>query len=92
MAGHTLLSKEIVWMRITKEANRRRITIKTELSNHFNQYVSGENFRVQVNFCEKKCWRVKVAVVREHDPGSNTLITDWLTTAEGSDPNKRLKG
>ena len=47
---------------------------------------------MQVNFCEKMCWRVKLAAVREHDPGSDTPITDWLSSAEGSDTNKRSKG
>ena len=79
-------------MRIAEEANRRRIRIKTELSNRFNLYVSGENFRVQVNFGEKTKWKVNVAAVWEHDPGSNTPITDWLATAEGSDEIQRFKG
>ena len=85
LAGQTFATKEIVWMQIAEEANRRRIRVKTELSNRFNLYVSGENFRVQVNFREKTKWKVNVAAVWEHDPGSNTPITNWLASAEGAD-------
>ena len=63
MLGQTFATKEIVWMRIAEEANRRRIPIKTEISNRFNLYVSGDNFCVQVNFCEQTKWKVKVAAV-----------------------------
>jgi hypothetical protein len=54
LAGQMFSTKDIVWMRIAEEVNRHRITIKTDLSNSFNQFVSGKNFQVQVNFCEKK--------------------------------------
>lgn len=60
---------------IAKEANHCWITITTKISNHFNLYISGKIFWVQVNFCENK-WRVNFAAVPEHDPGCNTPITD----------------
>ena len=92
MSGQTFATKEIVSLRIAEEANRHCINIKTELSNRFNLYVSGENFRVEVHFNEKTKWKVKQAVVREHDPGLNVPIDDWLNTAEGEETTKRLKG
>ena len=81
--GHTFISKEIAWMRIAEEANRRRIKVITEISNLFNLYVSGDHFRVQVNFSEKNKWRVKLAAVRENDVGVDIPIDDWLKTVEG---------
>ena len=92
LAGHTLVSKEIAWMHIAEEANRRRINVKTEISNLFNLYVSGDNFRVQVNFLEKNKWKVKMAAVRENDAGINIPIEDWLKSAVGNDPFKKSKG
>ena len=66
LAGQTFVSKEIVWMRIAEEANHRQIKFTTEISNLFNLYVSGDNFRVQVNFSKKNKWKVKLAAVREN--------------------------
>ena len=79
-------------MRIAEEANRCRIRIKTDLSNRFNLYVSGDNFCIQANFGEKTKWKVNVAAVREHDPCSNTPITDWLASAGGEEKLNRHKG
>ncbi len=44
LAGQMFSTKDIVWMQIAGEANRRQITIKTELSDCFNLYVSDDNF------------------------------------------------
>ena len=54
--------------------------------------MSGENFRVEAHFNEKMKWKVKQAVVREHDPGLNVPIDNWLNMAEGEQTTKRLKG
>ena len=83
LVGQTFLTKDIVWMRIAEEANRRRIKCKTESSNHFNLYVSGDRFRVHVNFSEKSKWKVMVAAVRDGDEGRDNNIDDWLTNADG---------
>ncbi len=54
-------------MRIAEEANSRRITYTTEVSNHHNLCVSGDRFRVEVSFSEKSKWKVTLAAVREGD-------------------------
>ena len=92
LAGQTFVSKEIAWMRIAEEANCRRIKFTTEISNLHNLYVSGDNFRVQVNFSEKNKWKVKLAAVRENDDGVDLPIDDWVKLAEGKAASKRLKG
>ena len=91
--GHTFVSKEIAWMRIAEEANCRRIKVTTEISNLFNLYVSGDHFRVQVNFSEKYKLKVKLAAVWENDVGVDIPIDDWLKMVEGKkEPAKKLKG
>ena len=90
MAGHTFTTKEIVWMRIAEEANRRRISYTTEVSNHHNLVVSGDRFRVEVSFSEKSKWKVILAAVREGDKGVDMSSDDWVGKPSGK-PRKGEK-
>ena len=90
LAGQTFTSKEIVWMRIAEEANRRRISYTTEVSNHHNLVVSGDRFRVEVSFSEKSKWKVTLAAVREGDKGVDMPSDDWVGKPSGK-PRKGEK-
>ena len=78
LTGQTFATKDIVWMRIAEQANRQRIKITTELSNRHNLCISGENFCVQINLGKKTMWKVKLAAVRQHNPGLNIPIETEL--------------
>ena len=53
--------------------------------------MSGDWFRVHVNFSEKYKWKVMVAAVHDGDEGCDNNIDDWLTTSDGK-TMARMKG
>ena len=85
--GHTYPDKNILWLRIAEEANRRRIKIWTERSDHFNLIVFGERFRVAAHFVENKGWTVHLATVCDGDIGMDKSLEDVI--ADHNPPDGR---
>ncbi len=98
MVGHSFPDKNILLLRVAEEANRRRIKIWTERSDHFNLIVIGQRFGVAARFIESRGWVVNLAAVRDGDDGMNKSIQDMIsefspagakTTGEEDDDKKQ---
>ena len=67
LEGDTFKNKEVLQLRISKEANLRGISLRAHRSDLMNRIVVGINFYVNALFFEHSGWVVHTAVCRKGD-------------------------
>ncbi len=72
-AGHNIIDKEYVKLRIAEEAMLRGIDVRWKTSTNSHMVVVGDRFFVSANLNEKEGWIVKEANVRSGDDGVGDL-------------------
>ena len=62
MAGHSFSSRDIMYLRVTEEANLRSIVIKINRSDNQQFVATGIDFYIQAIFTDRVGWTVTTAV------------------------------
>lgn len=85
MPGQIFINKDILWMQIAKEqASCHCIKCFTKSRDHFNLYITGDQFHMQANFFEHHKWKDTVTDVHDGSEGCDSNIDYQTKTVVGN--------
>ncbi|KAL3772055.1 hypothetical protein ACHAWU_008077 [Discostella pseudostelligera] len=89
LKAHTFPDKNTLWLRIAEEANRRRLYVQADRSDHSNLVVFGDDFYVSSTFTVGEGWKVHIAAVREGDEDMNSRTKELIRACNARAEQRR---